>query len=111
MHAGLTVDRNGNSLREDEAISTDKGWDLAEWVDLEELSIDTVDDIGIDNLEIDVVGDSDGLDGDAAWVALVGVELSERHFEDLMVVEDGWKEEGSTGFYEAAVKVSICGAR
>lgn len=101
--ARLTVDGDGNGLGEDESIGANKGWDLAEWVDLEKLGIDTVDDIGVDELEVDVVGNSNCLDGSGAWVSVNGVKLSERHF----VVCDGGLKEGS----EMKVRGILCSHR
>lgn len=51
-----TVDGDGNSLVEGETISTDKGWDFAELVDLEVLSRDTLGWLGLDDIELDVIG-------------------------------------------------------
>jgi hypothetical protein len=65
-----TVDGNGNGLVENVAISTDEGWDLAETVVLEVLSIDALGWLNVDDLKIDVVGLGHSPDGSRARVGL-----------------------------------------
>ncbi len=64
-----TVDGNSNALREVVAISTDKGRDLSESVDLEKLGGLLVS-VGRDNLEIEAVGLRNSEDGRRAGVPL-----------------------------------------
>lgn len=66
----LTVDGNGHALGEDVAISALEGGNLAELVELEVLGRDTLGRLGVDNLELEVVGLSDCKDSSAAGVAL-----------------------------------------
>lgn len=64
-----TVDGDGHALGEDVAIGADEGRDLVEGVGLEELS-GRVGDVGLDLLDVEVVGLRDGADGRGAGVAL-----------------------------------------
>lgn len=65
-----TVDGNGNALGEVVAISTDKGGDLAQLVDLQVVGRDASGGVGLDNLNVEAIllGDSD--DGLGARLAL-----------------------------------------
>jgi len=54
--SSLTVDGDGNALVEGIAVGPDEGWDLAELVDLEILSGNTLGRLGLDDFDIDVVG-------------------------------------------------------
>lgn len=55
---------------EDVTVSTDEGWDLAKRVDLEVLLRDTVGWVGLNNLELNVVGLGHSQNGSGAWVTL-----------------------------------------
>lgn len=65
-----TVDSDGNALVESVSISTDESWDLAETVELQVLSRDTLGRLGLNNLEVDIVGLCDSADGGGAGVTL-----------------------------------------
>ena len=58
-----TVDCDGNTLVEGVAISTDKSWDLAEPVNLQVFSRNTLCRLGLDDLEFDIVCLGDCADG------------------------------------------------
>jgi hypothetical protein len=60
----LTVDGDGNALVDRIAVGADEGWDLAELVDLEVLSGNTLGRLGLDDFDIDVVGLCNSADSD-----------------------------------------------
>jgi hypothetical protein len=66
----LTVDGNGDSLAESEAILANEGRDLAEGVGLEVLNGSGLGKVDFGDVEVEAVCLSDGLDGDAAGVVL-----------------------------------------
>lgn len=51
-----TIDSDGNGLVEGEAVSTNESWDFAELVDLEVILRDSLSWLGLDDVELDVVG-------------------------------------------------------
>lgn len=59
----LTVDSNGNAFVESVAIGANESWDLSKLVDLQVLGGDTLSWVLGDDLEIDIVGLCDSLDG------------------------------------------------
>ena len=69
---GLTVDGNGHALAQDVAISALERGDLAELVQLAVVVADALGRLGVDLLELDVVGLGDSVDGRGAGVALLG---------------------------------------
>jgi hypothetical protein len=64
-----TVDSDGNALGEHKAIGADEGRDLVEGVGFEELGR-RLGGVGLDLLELEVVGLRVGADGRRAGVAL-----------------------------------------
>lgn len=106
--ASRTVDGNGDALGQSETILANKGGDLAKAVGSEVLG-GSVANLGLNDVELEVVGLRDGLDGGGAGVALntrnrsvtarqasgdeliylAGVERSERHLGRLL----GWQRE------------------
>jgi hypothetical protein len=76
-----TVDGDGNRLGENEAVLALEGGDLAQRVSLEVLDA-RLGRIGIDEVQLNVVGLSNRLDGSAAGVVLRGAgKLALRLFE------------------------------
>jgi hypothetical protein len=73
-----TVDRNGDALGEDKAISADEGRDLVEGVGLDEVR-GRVLGVGLDLLELEVVGLRNGADGRGAGVALSSSTSANAH--------------------------------
>ena len=65
-----TVDGNGNALGEDVAVGTLEGRDLAELVELEVLSLDTLGRLGVNNVKVEAVGLCDGQQGGGTGVTL-----------------------------------------
>lgn len=65
-----TVDGNGDSLGELEAILASEGGDLAKRAGLEVLSSASLLKLNLDDLEVEAVGLSDRLDGGRAGVVL-----------------------------------------
>jgi hypothetical protein len=65
-----TVDGNGNALGQDVTVSTLKGRDLGELVELEVLVADTLGRLGVDNVEVQAVGLCDGQQGSGTGVTL-----------------------------------------
>lgn len=71
-----TVDSNGKALRQDEAVSANKGRNLAELVQLEVLGR-RAGRVGKDNLDVEVVGLGDGQNGRRPRVGLTrGMSVS-----------------------------------
>jgi hypothetical protein len=66
---GPTVDGDSNALRESEAVLTEEGGDLAELVGLEVLNRGVLG-VGVNNVELEVVGLRNRLDGGGAGVVL-----------------------------------------
>lgn len=64
-----TVDGNSYALAEDIAIGALESWDLAKLIEQQVVRA-RVRGINFNNVEIEVVGLCDGLDGSAAGVAL-----------------------------------------
>jgi hypothetical protein len=52
------------------SIGTDKGWHLSKLVEFEILSRDTLGWLGLDDLELDIVGLRNGANGSRAGVTL-----------------------------------------
>jgi len=65
-----TVDGNGDALVKGVAVSTNESRDLAQLVDLEVLGGDTFGWLGLNDLNVDVVGLCDSTDGRGARVTL-----------------------------------------
>ena len=65
-----TVDGNGNALGEDVAVGTLEGGDLAELVELEVLSVDTLGRLGVNDVKVEAVGLCDGQQGGGTGVTL-----------------------------------------
>lgn len=65
-----TVDGNGNALGEDVAVGTLEGGDLAELVELEVLSLDTLGRLGVNDVKVEAVGLCDGQQGGGTGVTL-----------------------------------------
>lgn len=122
-----TIDGNGDALRENIAISSDEGRDLGELVVLEELSA-RLAGVGLDNLEVEVVGLRNSEDGRGPRVGLekassvcrlhlhsvpaagqaylVCVELSERHDDGLICWKDMFgRRDGQIKFGREAFEV------
>jgi hypothetical protein len=70
-----TVDSNGNGLREGKAILAEEGRDLAKRVGLQVLSGGLLE-VDINNVELEVVGLRNSLDGGGAGVVLRDTELA-----------------------------------
>ena len=68
---GLTVDGNGHALGQDVAIGALESRDLAELVQLAVVVANALGRLGVDLLELDVVGLGDSVDGRGAGVALL----------------------------------------
>ena len=60
---GHTVDSNGDCLVEDISISSNKGWDLAELVDLKIIGRYSLCRFGFDNVDFNVVSLGNSADG------------------------------------------------
>lgn len=71
----LTVDSDGDGLRENEAVSALEGRDLAELVELQVLLRDTLGGLGSDELDIEAVLLRDSEEGGGARVTLVGCQF------------------------------------
>jgi len=67
---GRTVDGNGNALGENVVVSALKGWDLSETVDLAVVIGDTLAWLGVNNLEVELVGLGDSKDSGGTGVTL-----------------------------------------
>lgn len=65
----LTIDGNSNALGQSEAVLANKGGDLAEAIGLQVLSI-SIAKLDLRDLELEVVGLRNRLDGDGAGVVL-----------------------------------------
>jgi hypothetical protein len=65
-----TVDGDGDALVESVAIGADKGWDLPKLVDLEVLGGDAFRWLGLNDLEVNVVGLGNCTNSSGAGVAL-----------------------------------------
>ncbi|THZ99421.1 hypothetical protein D6C82_05163 [Aureobasidium pullulans] len=61
---------NGNALGEDVAVGTLEGGDLAELVELEVLSLDTLGRLGVNDVKVEAVGLCDGQQGGGTGVTL-----------------------------------------
>lgn len=68
----LTVDSDGNGLRENEAVGTLEGRDLAELVELQVVGRDTLGRLGLDELNVEAVLLCDSKERGGARVTLVG---------------------------------------
>ena len=68
--APLTVDGDGDALVESVTISADKGWDLPKLVDLEVLGGAAFRRLGLNDLEVNVVGLGNCTNSSGAGVAL-----------------------------------------
>ena len=66
----LTVDGNGHGLGEDIAIGALEGWDLAQAVQLLVVVANALGWLGVDQLDVEVVGLRDGEESGGARVAL-----------------------------------------
>lgn len=66
----LTVDGDGNALAQDVAVGALEGRDLAELVEQAVVIADALGGLGVDLLDLEVVGLGDGEDGRRARVAL-----------------------------------------
>lgn len=77
MMTSHTIDGNGNSLRQSEAIGTLESGDLASGVDLEVLSAGVEFSVrvglGVNQLQVEVVVLSSDQDGDGATVVLENI--------------------------------------
>lgn len=71
QRVGLTVDGNGHGLGEDVAIGALEGWDLAQAVQLLVVVANALGWLGVDQLDVEVVGLRDGEEGGGAGVALL----------------------------------------
>jgi len=65
-----TVDRDGEDLREDETISTNESGNASELVDLAVVGGDTCARVGLDELNVELVGLGHSQKTDSARVAL-----------------------------------------
>lgn len=65
-----TVDSDGNGLREDEAVLALESGDLSKRAGLQVLDSSGLSEVDLDDVQVDVVGLSDRLDGSAARVVL-----------------------------------------
>jgi hypothetical protein len=65
-----TVDGDSNALVENVAISSNKGWDLSELVDLEVVGRDTLRRLSLNDLEVNIVCLRNSADGSGAGVTL-----------------------------------------
>ena len=72
----LTVDSDGNGLRENEAVGALEGGDLAELVELQVLLRDTLGGLGGDELDIEAVLLGDGEERGGARVTLRGLSVA-----------------------------------
>lgn len=70
LRGRLTVDGNGHGLGEDVAIGALESWDLAQAVQLLVVVADALGWLGVDQLDVEVVGLRDGEEGGGARVAL-----------------------------------------
>ena len=66
----LTVDGNGNGLVENISISSNKSWNFSESVELQIFGINSLLGLGMDNLEVDIVGLCNCENCSAASIAL-----------------------------------------
>jgi alanine-alpha-ketoisovalerate/valine-pyruvate aminotransferase len=66
----LTVDGDGNALREDKAVSALEGGNLAELVELQVLGRDTLRRLSLDELNVEAILLRDGQERGRAWVTL-----------------------------------------
>lgn len=71
----LTVDSDGNGLRENEAVGALEGGDLAELVELQVLLRDALGGLGGDELDIEAVLLGDGEERGGARVTLRGLSV------------------------------------
>lgn len=76
QRVGPTIDSDGNALRQSEAILADESGDLAKTAGREVLS-GRLAELDLGDLEVEVVGLSNRLDGDAARVVLKGEGVSD----------------------------------
>lgn len=67
----LTVDGDGNGLRENEAVGTLEGRDLAELVDLQVVGRDALGRLGVDELDVEAILLCDSEEGGGARVTLL----------------------------------------
>lgn len=65
-----TVDGDGDALGENVVVGALEGWDLSKAVELLVVVADTLGWLGVDNLEVELVGLGDSHDGSGAGVAL-----------------------------------------
>lgn len=73
-----TVDGDGNALVKSIAVSANECWDFAKLVDLQVLIGDTLRCVGLDDLELDVVGLGHSANSGGAGVALMKTLASRR---------------------------------
>lgn len=59
----LTVNGNGEGLGQGVSIGANKGWDLSEGVDLEEVGAHGWTRLGLDELNVEAIGFGDREDG------------------------------------------------
>ena len=71
-----TVDGNGHALGQNVAISALECGNLAELVELQVVRRDTLGWLGVDILEVKLVGLCDSENGGGAWVALFQVSVT-----------------------------------
>ena len=69
----LTVDGNGNALAQDIAVAALERRDLAQLVELAVVIAHAFRGLGVDDVELEVVGLGDGEQGGRAWVALLSL--------------------------------------
>jgi hypothetical protein len=96
-----TVDGNGNALGEDVAVGTLEGGDLAELVELEVLSLDTLGRLGVNDVKVEAVGLCDGQQGGGTGVTLSGV-LAVLYTQKM--VEQKWLDKSEA--YRVGVELS-----
>jgi len=77
----LTVDGDGENLRQNEAVGTDKGRNLSKTVGLGGvvLRISALCGVGLDKLNVEVVHLRDDAETVGTGVTRESIELSERH--------------------------------
>ena len=71
----LTVDSDGDGLRENEAVGALEGGDLSELVDLQVVGRDALGRLGVDELDVEAILLCDSEEGGGARVTLVGCQF------------------------------------
>ena len=93
----LTVDSDGNGLREDEAVGALEGGDLAELVELQVVLRDALGGLGGDELDIEAVLLGHGEEGGGARVTLRGLSVPVVGCAVLRCVRRGGARHGCAG--------------